>query len=53
MEGITSVKAIKEYFSTVSQPVTITELKKLSKEERAELGAGAAKELGRTLITTI
>ena len=45
---ITSVKAIKEYFGR-DRPVMMEELRELSKEERAELGAGAAKAMGMTI----
>lgn len=44
-EGLTNVGAIKMYFSTEGSPIKLSELKELSKEQRAELGEGARKEL--------
>lgn len=46
--SISNLGAIKKYFGT-DRPVTLQELKALTPEERAELGAGAARELGETI----
>ena len=50
MEEITKLQALKQYFNVPDHPVTVQELKALSKEDRQELAEGAAKELGKTLI---
>ena len=49
MEQITALRAIKEYFGNV----TLVELKALSREDRRELGEGAAKELGKELVASV
>ncbi len=51
MAEMTKGKAIKTYFGTKERPVTLQELKDLGAEGRAELGEGAAKELGVTIVT--
>lgn len=49
METISPVQAIKRYFADDPRPVSLAELKELSQEDRKELGALAAKELGLEL----
>lgn len=51
MAEMTKAKAIKTYFGTEDHPVTLQELKELGKEGRDELGEGAAKELGVTIVS--
>lgn len=49
---LNNIQAIKEYFAKDGgRPVTMQELKDLSKEDRAELGALAAKELGAEIVS--
>lgn len=45
IESTTNSKAIREYFDA-----PLSEIKDLSKEDRAELGALAAEELGKTIV---
>jgi len=49
MAEISRLQALKRYFGTETQPVTVAELKELTREDRAELAEGAAKELGMEL----
>ena len=43
---MTKLEVIKKYFGTKDRPITLQEMKKLSKEEREKLAIGAAKEMG-------
>lgn len=45
-EKVTRVAAIKRYFSTKEKPVTLSEMKALTKDERDELGRAAAEAMG-------
>lgn len=50
---ITNVKAVRDYFEADGgRKVNMAELKALSKEDRIELGALAAIELGTTIAPT-
>ena len=48
VQAMTKVQAIREFFG--EPKVTMDELKKLSKEERLELGELCAKELGVEIV---
>ena len=51
---ITAIKAIKDYFFAGEPTQTVlTEMKKLTPEDKAVLAEGAAKELGKTLVTKV
>ena len=43
--GVSKLAVIREYFGTPNYPVSLSELKKLSSDERTKLAVGAAKEL--------
>jgi hypothetical protein len=50
MQTTTRIKAIRDFFGAGSKPVSMDEMKSLTKEDRAELAPLCAAALGQELV---
>jgi hypothetical protein len=49
MAALSAIGALKRFFKDDPRPLSMNELKSLSAEERADMGARAAREMGMEL----